>query len=414
MNRPERSDRGDVQSHCLNFASPCKTGLMSQFSTRIANVAKLRSRLLATCQCSSDAVVRERRQLTGVAFDLQTGRPSIDRTSRCISDNSEDDQQNQDRAALPPMASLLGLPRELRDMIFEYVCGDWAEQSNPFQLLRTCQQVRHEVAKPLCQKTLLRIDSEHWPDQEYFYAKYLSKIPAESRHFLSNLAVPLPRGLPFDRYGLDHIPLDLANFGIRLKTLVIYSAHGRPLPQTSIYGGLIEANFCQWLKSTLYSMPSLRHICLLNYESPTPPTHDMPSPRLIKMLRSSLYEDVLADCGATFDEEICDQSPTDSLESSMSRCTADEKIYRIHCSKLGWPVEIAFRSEAYLADYGLKAMARDMLNKAYSLDSVEVPKHALSSKFLSSHSVHSAGKGRFWRDHIASHLYGGKEDKLAV
>jgi hypothetical protein len=45
---------------------------------------------------------------------------------------------------------------------------------------------------------------------------------------------------------------------------------------------------------------------------------------------------------------------TDSLESSMSNCTADEKAYHVYSSKLSRSVEVVFQSDLYLPVYGLE------------------------------------------------------------
>jgi hypothetical protein len=176
--------------------------------------------------------------------------------------------------------------------------------------------------------------------------------------------------MPFDHYASSELPIDLAALGFQLKTLVVYSHFPRPLPQISVYGGVLEANLCLWLKRTLYSMPSLEHICILNYESATPAMYDMPSPRVIRMLRSSIFEDVLAECETLSEQNFEWQCLTDSLESSMSSCTAEEKKYRIRSSKLARPVEISFRSEKYLAAYGLVDSVKEMQAEPFPCEPV--------------------------------------------
>lgn len=268
--------------------------------------------------------------------------------------NIENTGEGQPVNPLPSRTSLLGLPRELRDMIFAYVCCDWSSGSKPFSILGICQQLNYEIARAVYQEGLARVQTEHWPDQDFFWTAYMSKVPAMLRSSLHHLALPLPRGMPFDRYASNHLPAELAALGLQLKSLVMYSHVPRPLPQISVYGGVLETNFCLWLKRTLYSMPSLIQICILNYESPTPAVYDMLSPRLIRMLRSSIFEDVMAECETMSEQRFEWRCLTDSLESSMSNCTADEKTYHIYSSKLARSVEIVFRSEKFLADYGLE------------------------------------------------------------
>lgn len=255
---------------------------------------------------------------------------------------------------LPAYASLLGLPRELRDMIFSYVCSDWRSKSGTFNALQTCKQLYHEVSVQAYPSALARVTSEHWPSEHFFRATYLSRIPHHMRHNLRHLALPLPRGMPFDRYASGDLDLELAASGLRLESLVVYSHIPRPLPQISVFGGVLEMDFCLWLKRTLYTMPSLKRICILNYESAAPTVSDMPSPRLIRMLRSSIFEDVLAECETKDEQSYEWQCLTSSLESSMSNCTTDEKTFSIYSSKLGRLVEIVFRSDKFLQDYGLE------------------------------------------------------------
>jgi hypothetical protein len=167
--------------------------------------------------------------------------------------------------------------------------------------------------------------------------------------------------MPYDRYASKYLHIDFARLGFHLKSLIIFSHMPRPLPHISVYGGVLEANFCTWLKQTLYAMPTLNHICILNYESPTPILHDMPSPRLIRMLRSSIFEDVMAECETLSEQNFEWHSLTDSLESSMSQCTTDEKIYHVYSSKLSRSVEIVFRTERYLRQYCLDGIVEEDL-----------------------------------------------------
>ena len=94
----------------------------------------------------------------------------------------------------------------------------------------------------------------------------------------------------------------------------------------------------------------------------------MSSPRLIRMLRSSLFEDVLSDCDSSDGERLDTQSLTDSLESSMSRCSTDEKAYQIYSPKLCRWVEVVFLSEKHLSDYGLEHTVKKLLEKTVSMD----------------------------------------------
>ncbi|KIW03071.1 uncharacterized protein PV09_05717 [Verruconis gallopava] len=259
-----------------------------------------------------------------------------------------------------PKPSLLDLPRELRDMIFEWLYSDWSVGgAKSLALLRTCRQLYHEASKVAFERALFRIHTEHWPNPEHFRARHLARIAPDARAAIRHLALRLPRGMPHDRYASARLDTDLAGLGFRLTSLVVFSHLPRPLPHVSVYGGVLESSLCAWLKQALYAMPSLRHVCILNYESATPTLHDMPSPRLIRMLRGSIFEDVMADCETWTEQNFEWRCLTDSLESSMSNCTPDEKTYRLYSSKLARSVEIVFRSEKFLPHYGLAHLATD-------------------------------------------------------
>lgn len=183
--------------------------------------------------------------------------------------------------------------------------------------------------------------------------RHLSAISPPLVSSIRHLALRMPRGVPYDCYPSRHLHVNLAELGLRLESLILYSHMPRPLPHISEYGGVLETNLCLWLKQTLYTMPSLKHICILNYESQTPTLHDMPSPRLVRMLRSSIFKDVMAECQTLSEKDFQWRCLTDSLESSMSNCTADEKAYHVYSSKLSRSVEVVFQSDLYLPAYNL-------------------------------------------------------------
>lgn len=244
----------------------------------------------------------------------------------------------------PPLeASLLGLPTELRLQIYGYVFGDWTATTS-LPLLRTCHQIHAEAADLAFSKTLFRIHSEHWADHDYFQARHLSLLSPARLSSTRHLALRLPRGAPYDCYNSRHLGVNLASLGLQLKSLVIFSHCPRPLPRNSDYGGVLEMSLCLWLRDVLYSMSSLTSIRILNYESATPGLFDIPSPRLVRLLRGEISKDVMTERHSLSEEEF---------QWSCAEGNGAKRAYRVFSTKLGRAVEISFEDGQCLGDYGL-------------------------------------------------------------
>jgi hypothetical protein len=241
----------------------------------------------------------------------------------------------------PPRATLLGIPPELRNQIYNYVFHDW-QSPNPLAFLQTCRHIHAEAANFAFSKTLFRLHTEHWADHDFFQARYTSQLSRARLSSVSHLALRLPRGAPYDCYSSCRLHVDLLALGLRLKTLVIFSQYPRPLPRLSDYGGVTEMDLCHWLSETLYSMPSITELRILNYESPCPGLFDIPSPRLVRLLRGQIYRDVMTERQSLSEEEFqwhchCEQ----------------ERSYGVYSAKLGRTVNIAFETGESLEEYGL-------------------------------------------------------------
>jgi hypothetical protein len=248
----------------------------------------------------------------------------------------------------PPLeASLLGLPTELRLQIYGYVFSDW-EETTSLPLLSTCHQIHSEAVDLAFSKTLFRIHSEHWADHDYFQARYVSLLPPARLSSIRHLAVRLPRGAPYDCYNSRHLGVNLASLGLQLKTLVIFSHYPRPLPRNSDYGGVLEMSLCLWLRDALYSMRSLSAIHIVNYESATPGLFDIPSPRLVRLLRGEIFKDVMSERHSLSEEEF-----EWSCQDSDSTGNEQNRAYRVFSSKLGRKVDIIFEDGEKLSAYGL-------------------------------------------------------------
>ncbi|KAF1990032.1 hypothetical protein K402DRAFT_451632 [Aulographum hederae CBS 113979] len=97
--------------------------------------------------------------------ELPTISPTILNTSSLVPARASPDPpthalaSSDTIASLPPQASLLGLPRELRDLIYEQVySGEQEEGSKNLRLLLTCQQVHSESAVLAFSKTKFHFD----------------------------------------------------------------------------------------------------------------------------------------------------------------------------------------------------------------------------------------------------------------
>ncbi|KAE9973654.1 hypothetical protein BLS_003493 [Venturia inaequalis] len=242
----------------------------------------------------------------------------------------------------PPLAaSFLGLPTELRLQIYGYVFSDWADKTS-LQLLKTCRQINAEASDLAFSKTLFRLRSEHWADHDYFQVHSISLLPRARLSSVRHLALRLPRGAPYDCYSTQHLGVDLASLGLQLKTLVIFSHHARPLPRNSDYGGVLETSLCVWLRDALYSMPTLTSIRIVNYESATPGLFDIPSPRLVRLLRGEIFKDAIH------------KRQTPSEEEFQWECVkGSDRSYRVFSSKLGRKVHVRFEDGECLGTYGL-------------------------------------------------------------
>lgn len=253
----------------------------------------------------------------------------------------------------PPLeASFLGLPTELRLQIYGYIFSDWADTTS-LQLLKTCHQINAEASDLAFSKTLFRLHSEHWADHDCFQARHISLLPRARLSSIRHLALRLPRGAPYDCYNSRYLGVDLASLGLQLETLVIFSHYPRPLPRNSDYGGVLEMSLCLWLRDALYSMPSLTSIRIVNYESATPGLFDIPSPRLVRLLRGEIFKDVIKERQALSEEEF------------QWECVAGrERSYRVFSSNLGRKVDVRFEDGECLGDYGLSEIKQleHMLN----------------------------------------------------
>lgn len=267
------------------------------------------------------------------------------------SDDQEEEEEAEDTSKSPsfqtaeyqppPEASFLGLPTELRLQIYGYVFGDWADTTS-LQLLKTCHQINAEASDLAFSKTLFRLHSEHWADHDYFQARYLSLLPRARLSSIRHLALRLPRGAPYDCYNSRHVGVNLASLGLQLKTLVIFSHYPRPLPRNSDYGGVLEMSLCLWLRDALYSMRTLTSIRIVNYESATPGLFDIPSPRLVRLLRGEIFKDVTT------------ERQTLSKEEFQWECVpGGDRSYRVFSTKLDRKVEVRFEDGEALGDYGL-------------------------------------------------------------
>jgi hypothetical protein len=76
--------------------------------------------------------------------------------------NDRRSMHTQTATGLPSPASLLGLPRELRDIIYTEVCCDWSYREGASSLLSTCQQVYHEVLRMAYKNSLARVSTRNW------------------------------------------------------------------------------------------------------------------------------------------------------------------------------------------------------------------------------------------------------------
>jgi hypothetical protein len=240
-----------------------------------------------------------------------------------------------------PRATLLEIPPELRNQIYEHVFSDW-HSLNPLAFLQTCRQVHTEAADLAFSKTLFRLHTEHWADHDFFQARYTSHLPPTRLSSVRHLALRLPRGAPYDCYNSRRLHVDLLALGLNLTTLVIFSHHPRPLPRISDYGGVTEIDLCHWLSDTLYTMTSLRELHIMNYESPSPGLFDIPSPRLVRLLRGQIYRDVMTERQSLSEEEF----------QWHCHCEQD-RSYGVFSSKLGRTVKIMFETGEELEAYGL-------------------------------------------------------------
>jgi hypothetical protein len=274
-----------------------------------------------------------------------------------IPESDDQDENTEDSSPVPSIqpleyrqpleASLLGLPTELRLQIYGLVFSDW-EDTTSLSLLSTCRQIHSEAADLAFSQTLFRIHSEHWADHDYFQARYISLLSPSRLSSIRSLAIRLPRGAPYDCYNSRHLGVNLASLGLQLKTLVIFSHYPRPLPRSSDYGGVLEMSLCLWLRDALYSMRTLEAIHIINYESATPGLFDIPSPRLVRLLRGEIFKDVMTERHSLSEEEF---------QWSCSDCDPvgdqQNRAYRVFSTKLGRAVNIVFEDGEHLESYGL-------------------------------------------------------------
>jgi len=300
-------------------------------------------------------------------------------------------------------ASSLGLAPELRNLIYNYVFSDWRDTGS-LNLLRTCRQVYKENLA--FSQTLFKIHTEHWPDQDYFQARYTSRLSRPRLNSIRNLALRLPRGAPYDCYNSRYLHVNLAALGFKLTTLVIFSHYPRPLPRTNDYGGVLEMNFCNWIKETLYSMPTLRSVHIVNYEGAAPRLFDIPSPRLVRLLRDNIFKDVMIEQQSLSDEDFQWQS----LKS-----TPEDRAYRVFSAKLSRSVDIIFRRGTQLAEYGLGHVyeMQSQLNPDELLNDIhpDVPRGPYAHLLAEKNSTYSArrrlSKSQWGRLHQQNNVGGG-------
>jgi hypothetical protein len=241
----------------------------------------------------------------------------------------------------PLRATLLGIPPELRNQIYEHVFGTW-RSPNPLAFLQTCRQIHAEAGNLAFSMTLFRMHTEHWADHDFFQARYVSQLSKSRLSSVSHLALRLPRGAPYDCYNSRRLHVDLPALGFKLKTLVLFSHYPRPLPRISDYGGVTEMDLCHWISDTLYKMPSLTELRILNYESPSPGLFDIPSPRLVRLLRGQIFRDVMTERQSLSEQEF----------QWHCRCEQD-RSYGVYSAKLGRMVNIQFETVERMEDYGL-------------------------------------------------------------
>jgi hypothetical protein len=242
---------------------------------------------------------------------------------------------------VPPRATLLGIPPELRNQIYELVFGDW-HFLKPLGFLQTCRQIHNEAANLAFSRTLFRMHTEHWADHDFFQARYASQLSPTRLSNVRHLVLRLPRGAPYDCYNSRRLHVDLPALGLNLKTLVIFSHYPRPLPRISDYGGVTEIDLCHWLSDTLYAMTSLTELRILNYESPSPGLFDIPSPRLVRLLRGQIFRDVMTERQSLSEEEF----------RWHCHCEQD-RSYGVYSAKLGRTVNIKFEIGKDMEAYGL-------------------------------------------------------------
>jgi hypothetical protein len=284
---------------------------------------------------------------TGLHRRMLSSIPESDDQDETTEDSSPSPSFQTAEYQPPLEASLLGLPTELRLQIYNYVFSDW-EETTSLPLLSTCHKIHSEAADLAFSKTLFRIHSEHWADHDYFQARYISLLPPSRLSSIRHLAIRLPRGAPYDCYNSRHLGVNLASLGLQLKTLVIFSHYPRPLPRNSDYGGVLEMSLCLWLRDALYSMRTLSAIHIVNYESATPGLFDIPSPRLVRLLRGEIFKDVITERHSPSEEEFhwsCQD--TESVGNEQNRA------YRVFSTKLGRAVDIVFEDGERLRRYGL-------------------------------------------------------------
>ncbi|KAF2435978.1 hypothetical protein EJ08DRAFT_655680 [Tothia fuscella] len=245
------------------------------------------------------------------------------------------------RLSPPAQATLLGLPPELRNIIYQKVFHDW-QSCQPLQFLQTCRQVHAEAADLAFSSSLFTIHSEHWADADFFDARYASQLAPSRIENVRHLALRLPRGAPYDCYNSRRLHANLPGVGFQLSSLIIFSHYPRPLPRTSDYGGVMEMDLCSWLIETLYSMDSLTDLRILNYESASPGLFDIPSPRLVRLLRGQIFRDVIVERQSLSEDEF------------QWHCHCEkERAYSVYSAKLGRTVNISFENGEDMDRYGL-------------------------------------------------------------
>ncbi|QDS71551.1 hypothetical protein FKW77_005568 [Venturia effusa] len=341
----QRNDMEDVRRHLDS-----KTRWREEHKETVNQRAKIPSIIKISPVPAEN--VSQRRPSIHQSRSLSKTRPTAWRRRMLSSIPESDDQEEAEESSTlssfqtaeyhpPAEASFLGLPTELRLQIYGYVFDDWKDKTS-LQLLQACHQINAEASNLAFSKTLFRFHSEHWADHDYFQARYISLLPRARLSSVHHLALRLPRGAPYDCYNSRHLGVDLASLGLQLKTLVVFSHYPRPLPRNSDYGGVLEMSLCLWLRDLLYSMPSLTSIRIVNYESATPGLFDMPSPRLIRLLRGEILKD------ATSEREIMHE---DAFR--WEPVQGSDRSYRFSSTKLGRKVDMRFEDAECLGEYGL-------------------------------------------------------------